>query len=227
MTTINFSEIKQEKKNLLIQRGIEVFDDVSSDASDSKLVAKHGRLYSITIELKLMSDGSIIYVLRPTAVFLEAFKQYMHTEETTLNIFDKIDSVARHIKSIHNKYDELHSNERSCANCKYADLSAREEPCIRCYSTSYFKPKETNKKEAKTTNMEHKIKKVIFNDPATIVFWKDGTKTVVKCGKNDTYDKEKGLALCIAKKVYGNKYRWYDIFKKYIPELKEEKKDEK
>ena len=75
--------------------------------------------------------------------------------------------------------------------------------------------------------MEHKIKKVIFNNPATIVFWKDGTKTVVKCGKNDIYDKEKGLALCIAKKLYGNKYRWYDIFKKWIPELKEEKKDVK
>lgn len=25
------------------------------------------------------------------------------------------------------------------------------------------------------------IKKVIFNDPATIVLWNDGTKTVVKC----------------------------------------------
>lgn len=28
------------------------------------------------------------------------------------------------------------------------------------------------------------IKNVIFNDPATIVFWKDGTKTVVKCQKD-------------------------------------------
>ena len=28
------------------------------------------------------------------------------------------------------------------------------------------------------------IKKVIFHDPATVVFWKDGTKTVVKCGEN-------------------------------------------
>ena len=44
-----------------------------------------------------------------------------------------------------------------------------------------------------------KIKNVIFNDPATIVFWNDGTKTVVKCGKNDTFDPEKGLAMAISK----------------------------
>lgn len=53
------------------------------------------------------------------------------------------------------------------------------------------------------------IERVIFNNPATIVFWDDGTKTVVKCQgegkKREKYDKEKGLALCIAKKVLGNK----------------------
>lgn len=47
------------------------------------------------------------------------------------------------------------------------------------------------------------IKKVIFNDPATIVYWEDGSKTVVKCQEGDTFDKEKGLAMCIAKRVYG------------------------
>ena len=36
------------------------------------------------------------------------------------------------------------------------------------------------------------IDKVIFNDPATIVFWKDGTKTVVKA-TNEKFDREKGL----------------------------------
>lgn len=46
------------------------------------------------------------------------------------------------------------------------------------------------------------IKKVIFNDPATIVYWTDGTKTVVKAGKDDTFDKETGLAMAIAKRVF-------------------------
>lgn len=50
-----------------------------------------------------------------------------------------------------------------------------------------------------------KIEKVIFNEPATIVFWKDGTKTIVKCSPNDEYDREKGLLMCIAKKLYKGK----------------------
>lgn len=61
------------------------------------------------------------------------------------------------------------------------------------------------------------IRKVIFNDPATIVIWKDGSKTVVKCGENDIYDKEKGLAMAIAKKAFGNKGNYYEEFKKWLP----------
>lgn len=58
--------------------------------------------------------------------------------------------------------------------------------------------------------------KVIFHDPATIVYWKDGTKTVVKCGPNDTYSKETGLALCYMKKVLGNKGNYNNVFRKWI-----------
>lgn len=57
----------------------------------------------------------------------------------------------------------------------------------------------------KHCNLIH-IKDVIFNDPATIVFWSDGTKTVCTCSEQDTYDPEKGLALCVMKKMlYNNK----------------------
>lgn len=44
------------------------------------------------------------------------------------------------------------------------------------------------------------ITKVIFNDPATVVFWKDGSKTVVKCMDGDLFDIRTGLILCILKK---------------------------
>lgn len=66
------------------------------------------------------------------------------------------------------------------------------------------------------------IKKVIFNDPCTIVLWQDGTKAVVKCGENDIYDPEKGLALAISKKALGNKGSYYDEFKKWLPEKKDD-----
>ena len=60
------------------------------------------------------------------------------------------------------------------------------------------------------------IKDVIFNDPATIVFWTDGSKTVVKCQKGETFDPEKGLAMAISKKVLGNDYGYYETFAKYV-----------
>lgn len=49
-------------------------------------------------------------------------------------------------------------------------------------------------------------KKIIFNGPATIVMWNDGTKTVVKQSKFDDYDYEKGFAMCVVKKVFGDQY---------------------
>ena len=59
------------------------------------------------------------------------------------------------------------------------------------------------------------IDRVIFNDPATIVVWNDGSKTVVKAS-NEPFDPEKGLAMAIAKKALGNKGNYYEVFKKYI-----------
>ena len=62
------------------------------------------------------------------------------------------------------------------------------------------------------------IKKVIFNDPLTIVLWNNGDKTIVKCQEGDIYDPEKGLAMAICKYVYGNKSRYNKIFKTWLPE---------
>lgn len=69
-------------------------------------------------------------------------------------------------------------------------------------------------------NKNPEIEKVIFNDPATIVIWKDKTKTAVKCQEGDTYSPELGLAMCIAKKYLGNKGNFNEVFKKWIPEKK-------
>lgn len=70
--------------------------------------------------------------------------------------------------------------------------------------------------------IEDPIDNVIFNYPATIVFWKDGTKTVVKCQYGEIYDKEKGIALCFMKKYFDNKGYFNDIFRKWINEDEEE-----
>lgn len=66
------------------------------------------------------------------------------------------------------------------------------------------------------------IKNVIFNPPATVVYFEDGTKTVVKCQKGDEFDAEKGLAMAVAKRAYGNKGNYCNQMKKWVEEWNEE-----
>lgn len=61
------------------------------------------------------------------------------------------------------------------------------------------------------------ISKIIYANPATIVLWDDGTKTVSKCAEGDTYSKETGLSICILKKIIGAT-NVHNIFADWIPE---------
>lgn len=47
------------------------------------------------------------------------------------------------------------------------------------------------------------IDRVLFNGPATIVFWKNGDKTIVVSKNNEVYDMETDLALCITLRRLG------------------------
>lgn len=49
------------------------------------------------------------------------------------------------------------------------------------------------------------IKDIKVNGPATIVFWADGTKTVVKRFPTETQDVEKAVAMCFMKKALGSR----------------------
>lgn len=92
------------------------------------------------------------------------------------------------------------------------------------------------------------IEKVLFQNPATIVFWSDGTKTVVNCMDNveikkkvvdgkeitirkpkkaDTYSEEAGLAMAIVKKWAGNNGNYNNIFREFIPEMAQTEKEAK
>ena len=46
------------------------------------------------------------------------------------------------------------------------------------------------------------IKEIIYNAPNTVVYWTDGTKTVVTATKGETFNKEIGLAMAISKKYF-------------------------
>lgn len=74
-------------------------------------------------------------------------------------------------------------------------------------------------------NMHRQIKKVIFNNPATIVIWADNVKTIVKCD-GEKFDPEKGLAMAIAKRLLGNNNGYYyEVFDKWLPKKEEKKID--
>lgn len=47
------------------------------------------------------------------------------------------------------------------------------------------------------------FEKIIFNNPATIVIWADGTRTVVKACKEDKFDKGVGLKTALLQRVFG------------------------
>lgn len=66
-------------------------------------------------------------------------------------------------------------------------------------------------------NVMPKPKKIILNDPATIILWSDNTKTIVKKNSKDKkFDPEKGIALCYMKKALGNKGNYNNVFKDWI-----------
>lgn len=69
-----------------------------------------------------------------------------------------------------------------------------------------------------TEYLSGEIERVIYNDPATIVFWTDGRKTVVKKSEDDVWDPEKGLAMAIVKYFFGST----SFLKDYIYDEEEE-----
>lgn len=117
-------------------------------------------------------------------------------------------------------------------NGKTALKNAFHEYCDYLISEKMKKcAEEYCRKDAKMTDFVFKnsqglkptlpeIKNVVFNNPATIVMWADGTKTVVKCQDGDIYDPEKGLAMAISKKIMGNAGNYYDIFNYWLKKYK-------
>ena len=103
------------------------------------------------------------------------------------------------------------------------EKNMRKEDLTRIYVDAYTSARIVDRDQMRNLAREGFIKNVIYNDPATIVFWSDGTKTVVKA-EDEPFDPEKGLAMAIAKKHFGNEGNYYDIFREWLP--KEESIDD-
>lgn len=130
----------------------------------------------------------------------------------------------------------------SCEDCVY-DNKFGSWHCVGCAAKSNFVPRsksriyyksvqELNRPPAAYLAMMEtargfaddltvpEILDVVFNGPATIIFWADGTKTVVKA-IYDEFDPEKGLAMAIAKKALGNKGNYFNVIKRWTDEYLE------
>lgn len=121
-------------------------------------------------------------------------------------------------------------NSNACWDCvgwnKYNPISPAFSPKVNIDREMKLLAKAAMNNMFGVKNAERKndmrIKKVYFNEPATVVLWEDGTKTIVKSCEGDIYDPEKGLAMAIAKKALGNQGNYYEVFKKWLPEEKDE-----
>ena len=116
----------------------------------------------------------------------------MRNDNTYVNTYTKA------IADYFSKKDNLTTEDRATAKCLINSIYGAESMSMN-NNTSVF------------------LMRVIYNDPATIAFWSDGTKTVVKAQPGDIFDPEKGLAMVIVKKVCGNKGNYYNSFKKWLP----------
>ncbi len=67
--------------------------------------------------------------------------------------------------------------------------------------------------------------KIIKSGPVTVVFWEDGTKTIVRCAKDEVLDDYDAFTAALAKKVYGSNTHVKKIIKAVTAEQK--KKGEK
>lgn len=71
------------------------------------------------------------------------------------------------------------------------------------------------------------VKRIIYNDPATVIFWTDGTKTIVKRAKGEKFSKYTAFCAALAKKLYGNNSVVRRIVESGFDQSKHEKKGKK
>ena len=154
-------------------------------------------IFSILIDAQSENDINNKVVDLSRQHFDLLFQQYLK------RLADEKDNTMQQFKVEHHPYHHCPDIERRyCENDVIATAAALKKMA-----------------EAKFNVERHcpDIERVIFQEPATIVFWKDGSKTVVKVQKGEKYDPEKGLAMAYVKRLLGNCYAYYDIFKKNLP----------
>ena len=145
----------------------------------------------------------------------DVWNKIIKSDSIKTNVVNCIDSLNYKIFDIE---VTISTKELNTITLRKKDKRRNEMPVERKSTSSCVYYASTTAKSVSVPS----IKKVIFNYPATIVLWSDGSKTVVKCQDGDIYDPEKGLAMAISKKALGNKGNYCNEFKKWLPEDEDE-----
>lgn len=121
-----------------------------------------------------------------------------------------------YVTDVDGDYNKLTVNDRDCSSAVFSQITTVDDK-ISANSIKTGKVCYTGSMKAPKMKLLPEIEKVIFNDPATVVIWSDGTKTIVKTRqkgrKKDKFSKEYGLAIAIAKKYCGNRCRFLKLVK--------------
>ena len=142
--------------------------------------------------------------------------EYAHTVSMSIDPKDIPDGPGQNLSVFTNAVFKRLVNELD-EEIKRDSKTPSQAVYCRCSSAAKLTSKEYNKMFVKREyiNPDYEIKNVVFNPPATIVFWDDGTKTVVKAQNGEYFDPEKGLSMAIAKKHFGNKGHYFEVIKKW------------
>ena len=116
-------------------------------------------------------------------------------------------SNVRHIDDLLISVEDYNKMASTIEKLKVEKQNLSEDNSRLAFTLNVFKP-----------NSLPEIKEVIYHKPATIILWKDGTKTVVKTQNKEKYDKEKGFIMAYIKKILGNDGNYYDEIKRWTKE---------
>lgn len=103
------------------------------------------------------------------------------------------------IEKLREYYHKIQNGGCDCGCCNNEDCACK------CHSD------EDNAEDFYYLSALPEIDHILFSGKATIIFWADGEKTVVKCQRGDRYSQEEGLAMGICKRAYGNDNTFNDV----------------
>lgn len=86
------------------------------------------------------------------------------------------------------------------------------------------KRKKEEERRVKESRKKYTPKKIYYNNPVTVVFWEDGTKTTVRLHEGEEYNEYSAFCAALAKKIFGNNSHLTKVVKSGINPKKKSKK---